>query len=188
LKALSDFMKSDKFKFDPSALAPESLKDYAGAGAEEVSGLPRRFLYPGQIFVAREATAISTILGSCAAVCLWDSRIRAGGMNHYLLPEGPEGPNRLRYGNIANPALLEELLALGCQSKHLEAKIFGGASAFSSDPTVTVGMKNIELAERFLREAGIRVAAKDVSGRRGRRLTFHTSDGSCVLKSYEAGS
>jgi len=183
-------MTSNKFKFDPSVLAPESLKDYAGGGAEAeaASDLPRRFLYPGQIFVTREAMAISTILGSCAAVCLWDARSRAGGMNHYLLPDGPEGPNRLRYGNIANPSLLEELLALGCQPKDLEAKIFGGASAFSSDPTVTVGMKNIELAERFLQEAGIRVVAKDVSGRRGRRLTFHTNDGSCLLKNYEVGT
>jgi chemotaxis protein CheD len=180
-------MTADKFKFDPSVLAPESLKDYAGAGAEAGSDLPRRFIYPGQIFVSREPMAISTILGSCAAVCLWDSRIRAGGMNHYLLPEGPEGPNRLRYGSVANPSLLEEILALGCQLGDLEAKIFGGASAFSSDPTATVGMKNIELAERFLHEAGIRVVAKDVSGKRGRKLTFHTTDGSCLLKSYESG-
>ena len=48
----------------------------------------RHFLYPGQVFVTRDPITISTILGSCAAVCLWDRHKKAGGMNHYLLPEG----------------------------------------------------------------------------------------------------
>ena len=62
---------------------------------------PRHFLYPGQVFVTREPIVISTILGSCAAVCLWDRHKKAGGMNHYLLPDGQaDGANRLRYGNV----------------------------------------------------------------------------------------
>jgi len=92
------------------------------------------FLYPGQVFVTRDPITISTILGSCAAICLWDTHRKAGGMNHYLLPEGgDEGPNRLRYGNVANPELLNRVLALGCEIRNLQAKIFGGSSAFAVD-------------------------------------------------------
>ena len=30
-------------------------------------------------------TVITTILGSCISICLWDSEARVGGMNHLLL-------------------------------------------------------------------------------------------------------
>jgi chemotaxis protein CheD len=150
------------------------------------SNQPRHFLYPGQVFVTREAMTISTILGSCAAVCLWDRHKRAGGMNHYLLPEGQaEGPNRLRYGNIANPELLREVLALGCELRNLQAKVFGGSSAFAVDLSQSVGTRNVDLAESFLRSAGIPIVEKEVSGKHGRRLVFQVADGVTMIKSFD---
>ena len=147
---------------------------------------PRRFLYPGQIFVSTDPICISTILGSCAALCLWDGRKKAGGLNHYLLPEGPDdGPNRLRYGTIANPELLRRVLALGCEVRHLEAKLFGGATAFGPDPSRSLGARNVRLAEEFLRSHGIPLVEKDVSGKRGRRLVFRISDGVTLIKNFD---
>jgi chemotaxis protein CheD len=169
-------------KFNPAVLPADAMK---GFEREEALGGARHFLYPGQMFVAREPTVITTILGSCAALCLWDRRKKIGGMNHYLLPEGDEsGPNRLRYGNVANPALLKELLALGCDAKDLQAKVFGGSSAFVADPLQSLGSKNVHLAEEFLRTAGIRLVAKDVSGKHGRRLIFHTEDGLTLIRDF----
>lgn len=143
-------------------------------------------MYPGQVFVSADPICISTILGSCAAVCLWDRHKKAGGLNHYLLPEGPDdGPNRLRYGTIANPELLRQVLALGCDVRNLQAKIFGGATAFGTDPSRSLGARNVQLAEEFLRCQGIPVVEKDVSGKRGRRLVFQISDGVTVLKNFD---
>ncbi len=176
-------MKSD-VKFNPAVLSPEDMKRH---GENDSTATERRhFLYPGQIFVSREAITISTILGSCAAVCLWDSRRKIGGMNHYLLPEGAaDGPNRLRYGNVANAALLNELLALGCEVKNLQAKIFGGTSAYAADPLTALGTRNVQMAEQFLRDAGIPITAKEVSGKHGRKLTFNTVDGVTEVKNYQ---
>ena len=42
---------------------------------------------PGEYFVSGENIVIMTVLGSCIAACLWDSRARVGGMNHFMLPE-----------------------------------------------------------------------------------------------------
>ena len=177
-------MSVNDSKFNPAVLPQELVESYAQR-SPALHGL-RHFLYPGQIFVTREAMTISTILGSCAAVCLWDMRRRMGGMNHYLLPEGPvDSLNRFRYGNNANPALLKELLAHGCQVKDLQAKIFGGASAFSANPILALGARNAELAAQFLLEAGIPIMAKDVSGKHGRRLMFHTGNGTTEVISYE---
>ena len=170
-------------KFNPAELPAEVMKGFHHD--EKPSGVSRHFLYPGQLFVSKEPAVITTILGSCAALCLWDSQKKIGGMNHYLLPEGEDsGPNRLRYGNVANPALLKELLALGCEIKNLQAKVFGGSSAFAANPLQSVGTRNSLLAEEFLRNAGIRVMAKDISGKHGRKLIFKTQDGSTQIKDF----
>jgi chemotaxis protein CheD len=147
---------------------------------------PRHFLYPGQVFVTCDPITISTILGSCAAVCLWDRHKRAGGMNHYLLPEGVnEGANRLRYGSAANAELLRQVLALGCEVRNMQAKIFGGSSAFGSNPALSVGSRNVELAESFLHSAGIPIVERDISGKRGRRLAFQIFDGVTTIRNFD---
>lgn len=175
-------MKDTSPKFNPAVLPAEVMKNFEPADSNQ----PRHFLYPGQVFVTRDPITISTILGSCAAVCLWDRHKRAGGMNHYLLPEGlAEGPNRLRYGNIANPELLREVLALGCEVRNLQAKIFGGSSAFAVDLSNSVGTRNVDLAESFLRSAGIPIVEREVSGKHGRRLVFQVADGTTIIKSFD---
>jgi chemotaxis protein CheD len=175
-------MSGNAPKFNPAVLPNEFMKDFTPAESSE----SRHFLYPGQVFASRDPITISTILGSCAAVCLWDRHMRAGGMNHYLLPEGPtDGPNRLRYGNVANAELLKQVLALGCEVKNLQAKIFGGSSAFSVDLSQSLGTRNVDLAERFLRTSGIPVVERDVSGKHGRRLVFQLAEGVTTIKSFE---
>ncbi|HLX83552.1 MAG TPA: chemotaxis protein CheD [Terriglobales bacterium] len=175
-------MSDNSPKFNPATLPAEFMKKFEPAESKT----SKHFLYPGQLFVSSEPIVISTILGSCAAVCLWDRHRKAGGMNHYLLPEGAdEGANRLRYGSVANAELLKQVLALGCQVRNLEAKIFGGSSAFGGDPAQSLGSRNVQLAETFLRSAGIPVVATDVSGKRGRRLLFQIADGVTTVKNFE---
>src|SRR5438045_940764 len=73
----------------------------------------RAYLLPGQLYASAEPCQIKTILGSCVAICLWDKRRGAGGMNHFLLPVVREGqPTSLRYANEATRVLLEQLHAL----------------------------------------------------------------------------
>jgi chemotaxis receptor (MCP) glutamine deamidase CheD len=175
-------MKEVSPKFNPAVLPNEFMKTFEPREAQGA----RHFLYPGQVFTTSEPITISTILGSCAAICLWDRHKRAGGMNHYLLPDGAaDGPNRLRYGNAANPELLKQVLALGCEIKNLQAKVFGGSSAFSVDLSHSLGTRNVDLAESFLRSAGIPVVERDVSGKHGRRLVFQVADGITTIKSFE---
>jgi chemotaxis protein CheD len=175
-------MRENSPKFNPAVLPAEVMKNFEPADSDK----RRHFLYPGQVFVTRDPIVISTILGSCAAVCLWDRHKKAGGMNHYLLPEGQaDGPNQLRYGNIANPELLRQVLALGCEIRNLQAKVFGGSSAFAVNLSQSVGTRNVDLAESFLRSAGIPVVEKEVSGKHGRRLVFRIVDGITTIKSFE---
>lgn len=174
-----------KTTFNPAALSPEYMSNFAKE-SQPAPASKNHFLYPGQLLVVRPGEKISTILGSCAAICLWDRRRKIGGMNHYLLPEGPENsPSPYRYGNHANAALLHQLLSAGCQLRDLEGKIFGGSSTLSADPTKSLGAQNVRLAEQFLQSSRIPLVLTDVSGKWGRRLTFNTEDGTTLIKVFD---
>lgn len=130
--------------------------------------------------------AVTTVLGSCVAVCLWDPLIGAGGMNHYLLPLwNGEGLPTPRYGNIAISMLIEKLLSMGCARSSLAAKVFGGANVLgSSSGLLNVGERNIALAESALAENGIRIVNRDTGGTAGRKIMFRTGSGDVFVKKY----
>lgn len=146
---------------------------------------PSVYLYPGQIFVASTPCAVTTILGSCVAVCLWDEEQRAGGINHYLLPHGRgDGPSALRFGNVAIEQLISKVCALGGPAPRLKAKVFGGSSMLKAPSSGggDLGARNAEVAMSLLRHANIPVVSNDVGGERGRMLIFRMDDGSAWVR------
>ncbi len=147
---------------------------------------PRRhYLYPGGIFVHNEPHLVTTVLGSCVSVCLWDSAARIGGINHYLLPFwNGEGLPTPKYGNIAIVKLIEKVLAFpGSSQRKLVAKLFGGASMWEKKGgLLAVGDRNIELAMDMMAKQDIPVLASDLGGMVGRKLIFNTFDGSVLVR------
>jgi chemotaxis protein CheD len=142
------------------------------------------YLHPGQVFVSGEPSRVTTILGSCVAVCMWDPVSRAGGINHFLLPHwAGEGHSSARFGNVAMQSLVERLTMAGARTGRLKAKLFGGASVLEAFRTQGhLGSRNVELAERLLAEYRIEVVARDVGGSRGRKLVFETGDGTAWVR------
>ena len=111
---------------------PEQLIEPAPARRESGSvdaECGRVYLHPGQFTVAVAPCTITTILGSCVAVCLFDPVARIGGLNHFLLPRAPGKNNSLRFGNVAVPRLIEAMVECGAVKRRLQAKVIGGASA-----------------------------------------------------------
>lgn len=139
----------------------------------------KHFLFPGTLFAESLEYQISTVLGSCVSVCLWDQVSRMGGMNHFMLPLwNGEGLATPKYGNIAMERLLDKLLSIGCRREHLIAKVFGGANLTGSGLEVfMIGDRNITLAFEMLEEFRIKVAANDVGGRVGRKVVMNTATG-----------
>lgn len=159
------------------------------SGASAVAGPERAgalYLHAGYLIASATPAVVTTILGSCVAVCLWDRRLSIGGVNHYLLPHwAGEGHSSPRFGNVAIELLLRQLVELGCQTRSLEAKLFGGAcviGAFRQNGGDHLGAKNVELARRVLASHGIPVAAEDVLGHKGRKLIFHTDQGTAWVR------
>lgn len=154
--------------------------------AAEPSTLQAFYLEPGGVVAMSRPTEVTTILGSCVAVCLWDERLHVGGMNHFLLPTAPVGQRPSgRHGAAAIPMLIHEMERLGSQRQHLMAKVFGGAHMMGPPPpgaAPALGLRNAELARQLLAEAGIVILAEDVGGSAGRKLRFRTDDGTALVK------
>lgn len=120
--------------------------------------------------------AFTTILGSCVSVCLHDDVMKIGGLNHYLLADGPSDSNdSLRYGAFAMELLINALLKNGASRSRLKAKVFGGGrmSGLFQD----IGKKNSAFALQYLSDEGMTILAQDLGGTSARRINFHPSTG-----------
>lgn len=142
------------------------------------------FIHVGQIHVDSSPFAISTVLGSCVAVCLYDAKLGIGGMNHYLLPfwngNGLQSP---KFGNIAIPKLIDTMMEKGSTNRTLEAKIFGGAMMNAGvNEAMMIGQKNVLVAKEILKEYKISIVAEDVGGQNGRKIQFDLERGKVLLK------
>lgn len=159
--------------------APELDQDAPPSGQKPV------YVHVGQMYSSAQPALVSTILGSCVAVCLWDPATGMGGLNHYLLPHRVEnGISSPRFGNVAIERLITDLAGMGADPRRLKAKVFGGASvieAFQSNER-SLGMANVELARQLLRGAGIPIVAEDVGGTQGRKVMFQTTDGAAWVR------
>ena len=143
----------------------------------------RRYLQPGQLLVSAQPAAVTTILGSCVAVCLWEPQRGIGGMNHFMLPMTTGAAARSpRFGPAAMEQLLDGMRQAGARLPLVRARVFGGACMFQEMRSAAhLGQKNAEVALEFLKRRGIEVLQTDVGGNRGRKLVFHTDEGTAWL-------
>lgn len=136
----------------------------------------KHYLYPSNIFVSDQPTVVTTVLGSCISVSLFDTVNLIGGINHFMLPLwNGEGLASAKYGNMAMEKLLSEMVRKGAKRSNIQAKMFGGANLVNL--TLNVGERNAETARRLLEKENIQLVAESVGGTSGRKILFDTSSG-----------
>lgn len=130
--------------------------------------------------VGEPGTVITTLLGSCIAVCLQDSVTRIGGMNHFLLGE-PGKDQRVnaqelqRYGLHAMELLINAMMKRGATRNGFRAHLYGGANIVAG--LGSIGSSNAAFARRFLETEGIAIGHVDVGGTRARKVEFLPYEG-----------
>jgi len=146
-------------------------------------------ILPGGWHVAHGKERIATVLGSCVAACIRDTRLHIGGMNHFMLPEPHSAGSATnpwllnepaRYGSFAMDRLCSQLIGRGAAREHLEVKIFGGGKMFTG--MTDVGAQNVEFVRRYLATEGLRLVAEDVGGEHGRQVIFDPRSGLALVR------
>jgi len=130
--------------------------------------------------VAEPGIVISTLLGSCVAVCLQDPVARVGGMNHFLLSEpGNDAVTRpeeqQRYGVHAMELLINAMMAGGASRQRLRAHLYGGANIIAG--LGGIGSSNAAFARRFMADEGIPVGRCELEGTQARKIEFMPYEG-----------
>lgn len=143
------------------------------------------FLHPATIAISRDPVWITTILGSCVSVCMFDTVLKIGGINHFIFPywngDGLESP---KFGNIAIHQLFRQMLDFGAKKEDIVCKIFGGAELLVEQNSVFhIGQRNIEISLKILNELDLQVISLSTGGNLGRKIIFNTETG-LVLQKY----
>ena len=159
--------------------------DYANLPAKELERHARN-VQPGAWVVDSEKP-LSTLLGSCVAVCLFDPQLRIGGLNHFMLPEMGRNKNSdidsLLSGAYAMEALLNALLVKGAKKPRLQAKAFGGGTIIDTDAgSLSIGMRNANFAKDWLDREGIPLRSSDFLGPWSRKIIFLPFNGEAFCK------
>lgn len=132
------------------------------------------------------AEMLSTVLGSCIAVCLRNEKKRIGGLNHFMLPALADGQLQNRhamlYGDTAMEVLINALMRAGCDRRHLKAKVFGGARIAAAFDQSAIGGRNAQFAMDFLSHEGITVKSRDTGGSSPRRVLFEPWSGRVLVQ------
>jgi chemotaxis protein CheD len=153
--------------------------------------VPEKVIGPGEYFSSVDDVAISTLLGSCVAVALYDRVAQMGGLNHFMLPV-PKGTvihphidaQSARYGVNAMELLINDLMKKGAERKRLRAKVFGASSVlyYEQEATFNVPKMNIEFIFEFLEMERIPVDAYSVGGSLPRKVYFFPRTAKVLMK------
>lgn len=170
--------------------------------------LPWTILHPGDFYASAQEELVSTVLGSCVAVVLFDQEARVSGMNHFMLP-GYDRNRAIfteesgRYGVYAMDLLVNAMVKKGARRDRLMAKVFGGGHVINQDggrvhthysnkgsqgPRLSfeegqrsVPESNIHFALEYLRMEGMGLLGHDLGGNFGRRVYLFSQTGKVLL-------
>lgn len=154
-----------------------------------------KYIGPGEFYASRDDVVISTLLGSCISVALYDSELLLGGINHFMLPfprpaQEESVSTSAKYGVNAMEILINDILKIGGQKKKLKAKVFGGSAVldYHKEATYNIPKMNIAFAFEFLDTERIPVEAYSVGGTRPRKIFFFPHDARILMKYSNSAS
>lgn len=158
--------------------------DWTTIPAREIERMSSN-ISPGGWLVERDRP-MSTLLGSCVAVCMFDPGVQLGGMNHFMLPTMKRGSgddvDSVLSGDYAMEVLLNGLIGRGAMRQRIRAKAFGAGTIISSLAATGIGQRNAEFARDWLEREKIPLLASDFLGPWSRKILFVPATGDAYCR------
>jgi chemotaxis protein CheD len=137
--------------------------------------------------VSSSPDILRTILGSCVGICIYDSKLKIGGMCHIMLPSIKEqGASLKKYADTAIPMMVNEMKEQGADAGRMQAKIIGGARMFNvSENSMMgeIGNNNVVKVKEVLDGLAIGIVSEDTGGNYGRTIDFYLDSGMIKIRS-----
>jgi len=131
---------------------------------------------------------VTYALGSCVAVCLFDSVSRVAAMLHFLLPESSINAKRAlaqpaAFGDTGIPLLVDTAVRRGLKKSRSSVRLVGGAMVAIHPGAPATGHRNVLAARSILWRLGLFIQAQDVGGGEARTVHFSAGDGRLLVVS-----
>lgn len=144
-------------------------------------------IFAGDYYTTGEQNVVlTTLLGSCIAVCMKDEFSKVVGINHFMLPGRISATDLIfsedaRYGINAMEKMINSMMKRGARRNSLQAKIFGGGRVMETSLT-NVAQSNIDFATTYLQMEGIPILANNTGGQYGRKIYFFPDSYTVYMK------
>lgn len=138
-----------------------------------------KFIGINEWHVETNHLTLSTTLGSCVSVCLWEPSRQIGGMNHFLLPHGTPG-HPLEMGSALTDELLKAFIEKGALPQSMKAVVTGGSESVYDH--YRIGQRNVEAALQTLKFYGVHQIQVASGGPFSRKLFFNVSQGELKIQ------
>lgn len=138
-------------------------------------------------------TLMTSGLGSCIGICLYDNVAKIGGLAHIMLPDSTQAranDNKAKFADSAIPILIDEMIKLGAVKIRITAKIAGGAQMFNfpgSTDVMRIGDRNAEAVKENLKKYGIKILAAETGGNYGRTIEMDIQLGKLYIRTIDKG-
>lgn len=143
----------------------------------------------GELKVSKdeESIIVTRGLGSCVAVCLYDSKLKIAGMAHIMLPQdnGRGDSASARFADTGIPRLLEAMTKEGASPENIVAKIVGGARMFQmpgGNSLLEIGERNVTAVKDVLESLKLKLVAADTGKDYGRTAELSVATGELLVK------
>ena len=145
-------------------------------------------------FTTPEKTLLQTFVGSCIAVCLYDSSVKIAAMAHIMLPKNntndPNPKPEAKFADVAIKIILNKLQENGAKLNRLKVKMAGGANIFQNEEksnAFNIGARNAVAIKSLLEEQKIPIVAQDIGSTSGRWVVFDMNSLEMKIKDRAKG-
>jgi len=161
--------------------------------------LQKVYLKPGEIYIGKKPTLVSTVLGSCVSVTMFSRRLGIGAISHALFPLCRNTVSCdidinecFKYVDCSTLYMINKFREYGVKTDEIEVKMFGGASVMVNndikDDMKSVGTMNVEMAVNLLETKNLYITGSNVGQTWGRKIIFHTHTGEVLLKQLKSSA
>ena len=133
------------------------------------------------------ARLTSAVLGSCAALAIYDPVAKVGGLLHFFLPESILDRQRALqnpyiFADTGIPLLFRRCYKLGAVKERVICKLAGGGTVIDKAKVFEMGTLNYESARKVLVANGVAITAEKVGGHGGMMVSLMMDTGRVVIK------
>jgi len=138
--------------------------------------------------VTDETVLITSGLGSCLGIVLYDPRAMVSGLIHVMLPSISQARDSTpaKFVDTGLPLLIDKMVEAGAQADRLRAWMVGGSEMIQFTASEgSIGSRNIEMAEQLIDEHSLELVGSDVGGNHGRSIAFDPQAGELTIRTAD---